>query len=519
MALYDMFGNPVDTTRLKQAEAAPTVTGVRSILSGHPAQGLTPERLAALLRGAEDSDPVAFLELAEEMEEKDLHYRSVISTRKLQVGGLPVGVEAATDAAEDVRAADLVREWLASGVLAGAMLDFLDAIGKGFSVCEIMWDTEGRTWTPSAILWRDPRWFCFDRINGQTLLLRGDNGQEQPLSPFKYICHTHRSKSGLPVRGGLARAAAWTYLFKSFDIKSWVQFAEVYGFPLRLGKYGPNATEEEKLILLRAVRDIGQDAAAIIPEGMKIEFTPGATSSDSGLFQNMADYFDRQVSKLVLGQTGTTDVGQHVGTANAHERVREDIEQADAAQLAATLQRDIVRPLVDLNFGPRTKYPKLVIARPDTEDVTALVDNVVKLAGAGVCNLVEVSVLRDKLGLPEPAKGAVCVGNAPPETSETPPEDIPAKAMQRTEFPLESEPRDHIDDMVDAELEGWERVVSPIVNPIQRLAAECENEQEFFDRLPDVLDKQDASALARSLAESMFAARVLAETEGDHGNA
>ena len=35
--LYDADGNPIDKTRLVEEVAAPTVTGVRQILSGHPA--------------------------------------------------------------------------------------------------------------------------------------------------------------------------------------------------------------------------------------------------------------------------------------------------------------------------------------------------------------------------------------------------------------------------------------------------------------------------------------------------
>lgn len=174
--LYDADGNPIDKTRLVEEVAAPTVTGVRQILSGHPAQNLSPRRLAALLLAAEQGDAVAYLELAEEMEEKDLHYRSVLSTRKLQVSGLPVTVEAASDAAEDVKAADLVRDFLSTGVLANAMQDILDAVGKGFSACEILWDTEGKAWYPTSILWRDPRWFEFDRLDGVTLRLKGENG-------------------------------------------------------------------------------------------------------------------------------------------------------------------------------------------------------------------------------------------------------------------------------------------------------------------------------------------------------
>lgn len=85
--LYDAQGRPIPTKDLREEIAGPSVTGVRSVLSGHPAQGLTPERLASLLMASEQGDEQAYLELAEEMEEKDLHYRSVLATRKIQVSG------------------------------------------------------------------------------------------------------------------------------------------------------------------------------------------------------------------------------------------------------------------------------------------------------------------------------------------------------------------------------------------------------------------------------------------------
>ena len=93
-----------------------------------------------------------------------------------------------------------------------------------------------------------------------------------PLAPFKFIVHVAKAKAGLPVRGGIARAAGWAYLFKNYVLKDWVTFAEIFGQPLRLGKYSPGATEADKQALLSAVANIGTDAAAIIPESMLIEF-------------------------------------------------------------------------------------------------------------------------------------------------------------------------------------------------------------------------------------------------------
>ena len=71
-----------------------------------------------------------YLELAEEMEEKDLHYQSVMGTRKRQVSQLPIEVEEADDTAEGKRDAELIRDWLDRDVLESELVDILDALGK-----------------------------------------------------------------------------------------------------------------------------------------------------------------------------------------------------------------------------------------------------------------------------------------------------------------------------------------------------------------------------------------------------
>jgi phage gp29-like protein len=296
MKLYDAYGREVETAHLREEQAAPTFAGIRNIYSVmHPSAGLTPERLTAILRDAEAGDPYLYLELAEEMEEKDLHYLAVLSTRKQSVAQLDMIIRAASSSPEDQKIAALVREVLLEGTLPleSVLFDILDAIGKGFSAVEIIWNTAGRTWFPERLIWRDPRWFLFDWVNGETLLLRTMGGETEhgaasdangtshfkwrglfarsvpqpftaPLWPFKFIVHVARAKAGLPIRGGLARAAGWAYLFKNYVLKDWVTFTEVFGQPLRVGKYGPGATENDKRVLLNAVTNIGTDAGAVI---------------------------------------------------------------------------------------------------------------------------------------------------------------------------------------------------------------------------------------------------------------
>ena len=184
MTLYDAYGREVDTGLLREEQAAPTMAGVRNIYSVmHPSIGLTPERLSGILRQAEFGDPFLYLELAEEIEEKDLHYLAVLSTRKNAVAQLDLVVGAASSGAEDQRAAAMVREMLLDGPLQldSVLFDVLDAVGKGFSATEIIWNTSGREWFPAQLKWRDPRWFAFDWISGEELLVRTLKGEIIPV--------------------------------------------------------------------------------------------------------------------------------------------------------------------------------------------------------------------------------------------------------------------------------------------------------------------------------------------------
>ncbi len=444
MKLYDAFGREVDRERLRDEQAAPTMSGVRNIYSSmHPSVGLTPERLTQILREAEFGDPFLYLELAEEMEEKDLHYLAVLNTRKEAVSQLDLQVLPASSDKDDMRAAEMVRAMLAGDALdiASAMIDIVDAIGKGFSATEIVWDTSNREWFPRRLRWRDPRWFMFDWVAGEELLVRsmknegpsiavdgeqaapgshfkgsglygalrggiGIQPMTEPLLPYKFIVHVAKAKAGLPIRGGLARAAGWAYLFKNYVLKDWVTFSEVYGQPLRVGKYGAGATEQDKERLLQAVANIGTDAAAIVPESMVIEFTEARQTGSVELYQSFCQYLDAQVSKAVLGQTLTTEIPQGAGSraaAEVHDTVRRDILSADARRLAATINRDLIRPIVDLNLGPRRNYPRLALGMADDADINDFVDMVTKLADHGM-RIGQRTVL-DKLGIAQPEAG------------------------------------------------------------------------------------------------------------------
>jgi phage gp29-like protein len=426
-SLKDFLGRVVKMMSLTEPHATPQAGGVRQVISGHPADGLTPQRLAAILRSASEGEPEAYFELAEDIEERDLHYAAVMATRKRSVAQLPITVKAASDSAEHKKHADFLQSWVDEEVLRANLFDMLDAIGKGLSVMEIDWRLTNGLMMPCDLIWRTQRWFTFDRADGETVLLReGVSGAALP--GHKFIVHRHKSKSGLTIRSGIARVALWAWMFKSFTTKDWAIFCQNYGQPIRIGKYGRGASEEEKDVLWRAVSGIAGDCAAIMPREMLIELHEvGSKSSSTDMYERRADWLDRQVSKLVLGQTTTTDAvsGGHA-VSQEHRLVQEDIERDDAGMVTATLNRQLVPNIIAFNFGPQDRYPHLRVGRPDEVPLKEFSEAFDKLAKHGLT--AEESYLRDRLGIPTPKEGAVLVGGRQPMLQ--PAAGVPSKAEQ-----------------------------------------------------------------------------------------
>lgn len=402
---------------LAEPSAGPTLGGVRDPVGGNPAAGLTPARLAVILRGAAEGSWTEYLELAEAMEERDPHYQAVLGVRKRSVAQLPITVEAVSDDPAHEEHADFIRRWIKRGTLRKSLFDILDAVGKGFSVHEIEWETTVDHFWPRALHYRPQRWFEADLIDRDTPRLR-EVGELLDLPQHRFFLHVHKAKSGSLIRSGVAYMAAWSWMMKRFSDHDWAVFVRNYGKPLRVGKYPPLSLESDREVLWRAVANIAGDTAAIIPEGMSIEFVSaleGGARSD--LHQRRVDHIDQQVSKLVLGQTTTTDAisGGHA-VSQEHREVAGDIERADALLLSSTITEQLVPWLISLNFGPQEDYPVIAVGRPDEMPIKEWVAAIKDLAPLGL--RVEVGQIYDRLGIEEPAEDAETIGGAPAAMSD-----------------------------------------------------------------------------------------------------
>ena len=357
----------------------------------HPAIGLTPLKVHALLTQAEAGNMNAMLALFEDMEERDLHLLAEMSKRKRTVAKLDWSIKAPKNAdANEQKYTEVISELM--GIIENfedIITDSLDAIGKGFSCHELHWVREGNVWLINDMQWHVPQRFIIDPFNQRKLLLAGNGlGDDEPLWENAWLVHTHKAKSGYLVRGGLHRALVWSYVFKNYSVRDLAEFLEIYGLPLRLGTYPAGATNGEKLTLLRAVMEIGHRAAGIIPQGMMIDFKEAAKGS-SDPFMDMIKWCEMSQSKAILGGTLTSQADGKSSTnalGKVHDETRLEIRDSDAKQLASSISRDVIGALMRINYpnvSPR-RYPKFVFDLAETEDIGVYSEALPKLVGIGM---------------------------------------------------------------------------------------------------------------------------------------
>lgn len=375
--------------------------------SEYPSEGLTPRRLARIFRQANEGDIRSQMELFEEMEEKDTHLFAQLQTRKLAVTGLDYEIQPFSESEEDEEIAAFVADTL-SGIedFDSKLIDMLDAIGKGISLMEIEWDVneEGRN-VIDNLEYIHSKKLCWDYRTDEMLIMTREHPEGIPLPENKFVVHRYKARSGHESRCGLLRVIAWMYLFKNYDIKDWISFCEVFGMPLRLGKYDLSASEDDKKQLEEALISLGTDAAGIIPSSTIIEFIESNKTTSTTAYEGLARYCDEQISKAVLGQTLTSDSGGgSYAQSKTHNDVRHDLTVADAKSLAVTIRRDIIKPLVEYNFGPDAEVPILVFDTREAEDLKEVAE-VYKILACDMGLEIPIAHIYKKFGIPAPDDG------------------------------------------------------------------------------------------------------------------
>ena len=420
--LYDQFGREIPETKKPETRTM-AVVSINDRNSEYPSDGLTPVRLAAIFKEADAGDVLRQAELFEEMEEKDAHLSAELLKRKNAINSVDFDIipyaegaktsefRGAKNVSQD-KVCDACRDFIfGMPTFEDSLFDLLDSIGKGYAMSELHWDySEGQAWI-SGLSWIHQKRITFN--NSITpLLVTDQNLMGEEIPAWKTVYHRHKARSGYDTRAGLLRVCGWMYLFKNYAIKDWVRFMELFGIPMRIGKYQPGASKTDKDALISAVRSLGSAAAGVISKSTEIEFIEAMKSGgNQNPFLALANFCDAQMSKAILGGTLTSDAGDNGSRSlgEVHNEVRMDLKQSDGNSLDNAIRMQILRPFVGFNFGWDVPVPwfRHDLREPEDLKTTAERD---KILAVDIGVDIDDQYWRDVYGLPKSEEAKTSTG-------------------------------------------------------------------------------------------------------------
>lgn len=319
---------------------------------------------------------------------KDAHIKGVLAKRKLAPSSYPWKIVPAGDSPKDKEIAKFIEEQIKNLDFDHLIKSMQGAVLKGYSVAEVMWGYEDGKNIIEEIKSRSQGRFKFNK-DWELCLLKGAGIDFDVMPGRKFIVHRYGNEDNdNPYGGGLGRELFWPAFFKRHAIKFWMVFADKFGTPTIKVTYKSNGAEEEneklRQHLKRAVSNIANDSAVIVPEGVEMELLGAIKSGATTTYESLVSYMDKQATIVILGETLTTDIGDAGSKAasQTHNDVRLEVVRSDCNAMASTLNKTIIPWLVEYNFGD-AKAPKIKWDVKEQEDLNQRAERDVKLYDMG----------------------------------------------------------------------------------------------------------------------------------------
>lgn len=442
------------------------------------------------------------LKLYDELE-RDPKAWEVLEKRKMALTSRPWTVappEGDTSRAAK-KAADMVRAQLGALGFDQVTKALLDATLKGISTNEVMWRKDGSEIVADEVIDVEPWAFQFARKPDQDeylfarcgvrLLTMGDFNLGEKVPHRKFLIHRFGAKYNNPWGLGLGTRLFWPIFFKRQGIQFWLSFAERFGTPVPVGKYPSNAQAHEKATLRAALQAFQQEASIMVPEGMEITLLEAARSGID-TYEKLCRYMDEQTAGIVLGKPGGGSGGQLASAINTEEDIRLELVRADGDLLSDTLNKQLVRWIVDYNM-PGAPYPKVNRVVEEPKDMAAMATTKKALFDMGFKPTLE-SIKRDFGGDYIEVKPAAAGAG-------------PAVAENTAEFADPETPADQeAVDVLLAYLKGdaLQDLMQKLLAPVVKGLRESSDHQAALEQLVDLFPDVPLDDLQESLARVLF---------------
>ena len=140
---------------------------------------------------------------------------------------------------------------------------------------------------------------------------------------------------------GLLKSIMPLWIYKKESLGGWSQYTEIFGQPMRVGKTN-TTNESDRENMEKELQNMGSSAYAVIGHDDEFEFLFPNDGAAFKSYEDLCRFCDEQISKIVFGQTMTSDNGSSRSQSEVHERLAEDYVRADSMFIENIVNSELI---------------------------------------------------------------------------------------------------------------------------------------------------------------------------------
>lgn len=314
---------------------------------------------------------------------------------------------------EDAKIEAFVQDAFAfmEGTVHEVCLDILSAVWAGFSVTEIVWQAKGGQVLPGFLATYHPATITFQldeagRLRG-LLQRRYMQAVGSEIPPEKCLIFTYNKRfNNYYGRSGFMRIRK-NWLLKDTFLKMWGRGLDKFGTPLLVAVVPDGAMIDPETGNEISHLDYATKVLANLQSGTALAFSAKMQDSDSAdkgrlpdikalaaggagigeAFDRAVGYLNKMICRGLLIPSLVFDEGSRTGSyalGTSHFDAFMQGVRALCGQLKDTLLEQLVRRMVEYNFGPQEHYGSFRDRTPDPEELKLMSEIFLNLVNAGI---------------------------------------------------------------------------------------------------------------------------------------
>ena len=149
---------------------------------------------------------------------------------------------------------------------------------------------------------------------------------------------------------GLLEKATPYAILKRHSWGSWDEFEELFGIPIRIAKIA-SQSDSVKEEVAQWLEEMGSASYGVFPIGTEVDIKENSKADAFQVFYRKIEALDKELSKLVLHQTMTTENGSSKAQGTVHENTLEEVVYADEKKMLAFLNNQLLPAMRAIGYS------------------------------------------------------------------------------------------------------------------------------------------------------------------------